>query len=272
VEAPVAGEAPDVAVRFQARDGRKRRLMLPVENAVASRTQPVITWALIAVNCAVFLVEEGLDPVELERFLFRFALVPARAYQPHLFGDAASAPEVYLTFVTNMFLHGGWLHLILNMWTLWVFGPAVEDRFGPGRYLGFYLACGVLASATHAAFHPTSIVPALGASGAISGVLGAHVRLFPFARLVVAVPIIFVPIFFEMPASVFAGLWFLMQVLQGTVGLFLPALAGGIAWWAHIGGFVAGLALVDLLQRPRRRHRPYYADEGVLGFHPSGHR
>jgi membrane associated rhomboid family serine protease len=160
--------------------------------------------------------------------------------------------------------------VILNIWTLWLFGQAVEDRLGHARYLAFYLVCGVIASVTHAAFNPTSSVPALGASGAIAGVLGCYVRLFPLARLIVMVPIF--PFFVEVPAGIFAGLWFLMQVLQGTVELFKPYTGVVMAWWAHVAGFVAGLVLVPLLRQPTPNYRRYYADEGVLRFNPRGHR
>lgn len=240
--------------------------MFPMQNAVPARYPPVVTWALIAVNCAVFFIEITLSPAELEWFLARFALIPARYFAPLPYGDPGLTPLDYVPFLSNMFLHGGWLHLILNMWTLWLFGPTVEDRLGIPRYLLFYLACGILASVAHTLFNPGSLVPALGASGAISGVLGCFIRLFPLARLIVVVPILFLPLFFEVPAIVFAGLWLLMQVLQGTAELFIPSSGGGIAWWAHIGGFVAGVALAPLLHRPAKRHRSYYPDEGILGF------
>ena len=149
-----------------------------------------------------------------------------------------------------MFLHGGWLHLIVNMWTLWLFGRVVEDQLGSGRYLAFYFACGVLASATYAALNPTSTVPALGASGAIAGVLGCYMRLFPFSRIVVLVPILFLPLFFEVPAIVFAGLWFLIQAFEAMAEWFTPFAGGVIAWWAHIGGFIAGVILAGLLRPP----------------------
>src|ERR1700684_1348148 len=128
------------------------------------------------------------------------------------------------------------------MWTLWLFGPAIEDRLGHLRYLAFYLACGLAASAAHVMFNPTSIVPALGASGAIAGILGCYMRLFPFAQVVVLVPVIFIPLFLALPGVIFAGLWFLMQALQATTGLFLPSAGGAVAWWAHIGGFIGGFA------------------------------
>ena len=181
--------------------------MIPIRNAVPSRYPPVVTWMLIATNCFVFLLQNSLGPLELEQFLRNFALIPAR--YPIVYRDANLTAADFLPFFTMMFLHGGWLHLILNMWTLWLFGPTVEDRLGYGRYLAFYLACGLAASVAHFVFNPTSVVPALGASGAIAGVLGSYMRLFPLARVVVLVPVIFVPLFFEVPAFVFAGLWFL---------------------------------------------------------------
>src|SRR5205823_8773580 len=216
--------------------------MFPIANGVPLRFSPVATWALVAANCVIFLFQLSLSPSELEVFVDHYALIPARYFGVGGFDSAMSATD-YLPFISNMFLHGGWLHLILNMWTLRLFGPTVEDRLGHGRYLAFYFACGIAASIAHVVFNPSSIVPALGASGAIAGVLGCYMRLFPLARVVVVVPIIFVPLFFEVYAFVFVGLWFLIQLFQGTAELLLPTAAGGVAWWAHVGGFVAGLAL-----------------------------
>jgi membrane associated rhomboid family serine protease len=244
--------------------------MFPVRTSVPTRYPPVVTWALILTNCAVFLFQTSLSPRELEWFLFTFSLIPARYFTPLVFGEPSLLD--YLPFFTNMFLHGGWLHLIVNMWTLWLFGPAIEDRLGPFRYLVFYLLCGVLASVTHAVFNATSVIPALGASGAIAGVLGCYLRLFPFARVIVVVPILFLPLFFEIYGYVFAGLWFAMQVLQGAAEFFTPADGGGVAWWAHIGGFAAGLVFGSLMTPSGRGYRPYYADEGILGFTPLGRR
>ena len=241
--------------------------MIPIQNTVPSRYPPIATWGLIAVNSMVFLIQIGLRPDELDWFLSHFALIPAAFFDSHnrTLGD-------YLPFVTNMFLHGGWLHLILNMWMLWLLGPSIEDRFGPARYLVFYLAAGVVASVTHAMLNPTSDVPALGASGAIAGILGAYVRIFPFARVVVVVPIVIVPFFFEVPGIVFIGLWFIMQLLQGTGELLAPTTGGGVASWAHVGGFIAGLVLAPVVRRGGPAYRPYYPDEGMLGFTPWGYR
>jgi membrane associated rhomboid family serine protease len=244
--------------------------MIPIRNAVPTRYPPVVTWLLIATNCLVFLLQNSLSPGELEEFLRDFALIPARYTAALAYGDPSLSAIDLVPFFTMMFLHGGWLHLIFNMWTLWLFGTTVEDRLGHGRFLAFYLACGLAASVAHVAFNPTSIVPALGASGAIAGVLGCYMRLFPLARVVVVVPILFIPLFFEVYAFVFVGLWFLIQIFQGTLELVLPSSGGGVAWWAHVGGFVAGLAIGPLLVRSERRYRTYYPDEGVLGFDTAG--
>jgi membrane associated rhomboid family serine protease len=233
--------------------------MFPIKSTAPVRYPPVTTWVLIAVNCVFFLFELSLNHGQLEDLFTQFALIPAR------FQEATDVAD-YLPFLTNMFLHGGWLHLILNMWTLWLFGPPVEDQLGSGLYLAFYLGCGVLASATHVIFNPMSTIPALGASGAIAGVLGCYMRLFPMARVIVLIPVIFIPFFFAMPGVVFAGLWFLMQVLQATTDLFFSTTGASIAWWAHIGGFIGGFVLASPLRHVRGPNWPRYADEGILGF------
>lgn len=246
--------------------------MFPIQDGVATRYPAMGTWALIAVNVVVFLFQVSLPPHALERFLSAFALIPAR-----YFGDlGATVPPIgmvdYLPFVSSMFLHGGWLHLILNMWTLWIFGPAVEDRLGTFRFLVFYLIAGVSASFAHAVVNANSVVPTLGASGAIAGVIGCYVRKFPAARLVMMVPVLIFPFFFEIPAVLFAFFWLLSQIIPGIAALMMPADGGGIAWWAHIGGFVVGWALAPLVSRPARVYRRYYADEGPYGFLPNGRR
>jgi membrane associated rhomboid family serine protease len=206
-----------------------------------------------------------LPPVEAGALTARFALIPRDTAAATLI----SGPTDFLPFLTMVFLHGGWLQLILNMWALWVLGGSVEDRLGPARYLLLYFAC-VIAALTHYQFNPASPVPALGASGAIGGVIGCHVRLLPFSRLIVVTPILFFPFFFDVPAIVFVGIWFLMQLKQGIGELLRPVTGPGIAWWAHVGGFLAGVFLGSLLVLPKREHRPYYADEGFLGFDPMG--
>jgi len=241
--------------------------MFPWADTVARRYPPLIVWAFIGTNVVAFLYQTSLPPHMLDRFLFDFALVPSR-----FFGQLRLiAPSDWTPFLTNIFLHAGWLHLILNMWTLWIFGPAVEDRLGPVRFAAFYLFCGVAAGLAHALANPDSVVPALGASCAIAGVIGCYARMFPAARLVVIVPILFIPLFFEVSALAFAVIWFAMQIIPGLVSLGDTA-SGGIAWWAHIGGFVAGWLATPLLRRPADTYRRYYPDEGIYGFLPDGRR
>ncbi|MFQ5958000.1 MAG: rhomboid family intramembrane serine protease, partial [Alphaproteobacteria bacterium] len=223
------------------------------------REAAFVVVALIAVNVVVFLYQIGLPAAAGEAFIYRYALLPARFAYPELAERVGLDPYNYLPFLTNTFMHAGWFHIIVNMWTLWLFGRPVEARLGAPRFLFFYLACGALASAAHFAFNLDSVVPALGASGAVAGVLGGYTLLFPRARVTVVVPIAFIPYVFHLPAVVYTLVWFALQVLQGTAAL-AEADAGGIAWWAHIGGFVGGLALVRLVGTPRRRTRVVGAD------------
>ena len=239
--------------------------MFPIATAVPYRYPPFVTWSLIGANVLVFLFQISLPPAAQAAFVHAFALIPARYAQ-----DGLAAGVV--PFFSNMFLHGGWVHILANMWTLYLFGPAIEDRLGKGRFLFFYLLCGVGASVAHVLVNLDSTLPALGASGAIAGILGAYMRLFPLARVIVLVPILFIPYFFELPAALFAGLWFVIQLVSGVGAMFADASAGGIAWWAHIGGFAFGWLIIPLLHRSARQHRPYARDEGVFGFSPTGYR
>ena len=143
--------------------------MIPIQTTIPTRYPAFVTWTLITVNCLVFFVQLGLSPAELEEFFLHFALIPARYSLPSVYGSDL-APSDFVPFITMMFLHGGWLHLIMNMWMLWLFGPAIEDRLGHGSYFLFYLGCGIAASLVQMASDPYSVIPAVGASGAIAGV------------------------------------------------------------------------------------------------------
>ncbi|MGH9779564.1 MAG: rhomboid family intramembrane serine protease [Candidatus Acidiferrales bacterium] len=225
--------------------------MIPLRDANPRGGVPIVALALIALNCLVFFYELTLPPAGLEQLVFTFGMVPAKLTafptDPGVsFGDAT------VPFLTSMFLHGGWLHLIGNMWFLWIFGDNVEDYLGHVRFLLFYLLCGLAASVAHLAFNLNSIIPTLGASGAIAGVLGAYLLLFPGARILTLVPVFFVWLM-ELPAYVILIYWFVLQLLQGTATLAESAPGGGVAWWAHVGGFVAGLALVKIVASRRRR-------------------
>lgn len=227
--------------------------MIPLRDANPSRSVPVVTLALIALNCVVFFYELALPPAGLEKLVFTFGMVPAKVTafptNPSIGFLDATVP-----FLTSMFLHAGWLHLIGNMWFLWIFGDNVEDYVGHLRFLLFYLLCGLAASVAHLAFNLNSTIPTVGASGAIAGVLGAYLLLFPGARILTLVPVVFVWLT-ELPAYVILLYWFVLQVLQGTAtSLAQTGPGGGVAWWAHVGGFVAGLALVKIVASRRRRY------------------
>ena len=213
--------------------------MFPISDVIPSRTTPVVTIALIAVNAAVFLYQAVLADLALELFVARYALIPAWFSWTALF--------------TSQFLHAGWLHAIGNMLYLWIFGDNVEDRLGHARFLVFYLASGAAAALLQTLFNPFSNVPMVGASGAIAGVMGAYFVLYPHSRVLTAV---FLVIFFdivEIPAIFFLGIWFLMQLLSGVGSLGASnAAGGGTAFWAHIGGFVVGAAIGVVLRATDR--------------------
>ncbi len=226
--------------------------MIPVQDIVPRRTFPVVTVGLIIINTLIFLLELWLPEPLREALVFHLGVVPARYTDP-AFAELHSYPLLpYVAFFTAMFLHGGWVHLIGNMWTLWIFGDNVEDRMGHRRFLVFYLLCGLAASVAHIWMHPDSRLPVIGASGAISGVLGAYYAMFPLARVIVMVPIFFFPFFFEVPAILYIGFWYLMQLFSGALSVVHGQVVGGVAWWAHVGGFVAGLLLHRLFCLKRR--------------------
>jgi len=216
---------------------------------------------VIAVNGIVFFFELSLPQRTLEGVFYHLGLVPARYTHPSWAVLLGIPADDLWPFVTNIFLHGGWLHFVGNMWMLWLFGDNVEDRMGHSRFLLFYLACGVAASFAHFLFNPHSTVPAIGASGAIAGVMGAYMLLFPTARVVTLVPFFFVPYFIEVPAVFYLGLWFISQLSSGAFSLAAPGHAAGIAWWAHVGGFVTGMVLMPVVRKRRRSYRAYYDDE-----------
>ena len=227
--------------------------MLPLKDTVQARSFPVVNWILIGANVFVFFIELTLGP-QAEALIAALGMVPARLL-------ANPGLEQALTLFTSMFLHGGWAHLFSNMLALYIFGDNIEDRMGSGRYLAFYLICGLAAAFTHIAFNHGSQVPTIGASGAISGVLGAYLILFPNARVVTLVLIFFLPWFVEIPAVIYLGVWFLSQLFNGALAVVAGAQEfGGVAWWAHAGGFIAGIILVGLFAR-RRYVRRAYVDE-----------
>jgi membrane associated rhomboid family serine protease len=240
--------------------------MIPIQDTVPSRNPPLAVSALIALNVLAFALELTLPHEELERLFYILGIVPARYTHPYWARRVGFPIDDYWPFLTSMFLHGGWAHVILNMWTLWIFGDNVEDRMGPLRFTLFYLVCGLVSGVVHWFTNPDSVIPTVGASGAIAGVLGAYFLLFPRARIIVMIPIFFYPLFFEVPAVLYLLIWALSQVYSGTLALAGPKEVGGVAWWAHIGGFTAGLVLHPLFVRPRREIRRWQPDEyGIEG-------
>jgi membrane associated rhomboid family serine protease len=218
--------------------------MIPIHDTLRSSTYPVVTHLLIGVNLAVFLFQMTLGP-ELERFIYFYGLVPARYSVPRIAGYFSLGQQLF-ALLSFMFLHGGFWHLLGNMWSLYIFGDNVEDHLGPLRYLGFYLLCGLVSGLTHMLLNVDSNVPTIGASGAIAGVMGAYFLLHPRARILTLIPIFFIPYFIEIPAFFFLGVWLLLQFLNATAS---HSGMTGIAWWAHIGGFLCGMVLVKVLER-----------------------
>jgi membrane associated rhomboid family serine protease len=227
--------------------------MIPLKDLQPRRSVPVTTLSLIAINSIIFLYQISLPRRASDVFVLKYAAVPSKIALA-LAGHHYSVAQAFVPLFTCMFLHGGWLHIIGNMWFLWVFGANVEDRMGSAAFLVFYLICGVGSSVAQTLFSWGSHIPALGASGAISGVLGAYVVFFPGSRILTLVPLFIIWFTARIPALVFIGLWFLIQFVSG-VGSLGATTSGGVAWWAHVGGFLLGLALArafggrDLVRR-----------------------
>ena len=221
--------------------------MIPLRDIIPSRTTPVVTIGLIVLNIIVFLYELSLGR-GVDAFMLYYGLVPA----------AFSWMNVF----TSMFLHGGFLHVAGNMLYLWIFGDNVEDRMGHGRFLVFYLLCGVAAALAQTITSPDSVVPMVGASGAIAGVMGAYFVLYPRSRIVTLIPLFFFFRVVEVPAIFFLGIWFLMQFISGdgSIGTAIGRNTGGVAFWAHVAGFVAGITGVGLFRRAERQRVEWWHD------------
>jgi membrane associated rhomboid family serine protease len=218
--------------------------VFPLYDENPTELRPWMTVLLIALNVAVWILVQGAGSMPvLEQSVAVFGAQPCEVT-----GACAVRGLGREALVTSIFMHGGWMHLIGNMFFLWVFGNNVEDSMGHLRFLVFYLVCGLAASAAQVALTPASHIPIVGASGAISGVMGAYILLYPRARVRTYFPPIF---FFHLPAWAFLGIWFLLQLVSGVGSLGLPEEQGGVAVWAHVGGFVAGLALIRVFDRPR---------------------
>jgi len=220
--------------------------MIPLRDVIPSRTTPYITTTIIALNAVAWFYEITLPQRDLDVFLQTFGVVPANF----------SAP----TLITSMFLHGSWSHVIGNMWYLWIFGDNVEDRVGHGRFIVFYLLCGIAAALGQMAIDPTSPLPTIGASGAIAGVMGAYFVLYPKSRVLTLVPLIFYYEIFELPAIFLLGFWFLMQLFSaGAIAVTASTHgSGGVAFMAHVAGFLVGIVAVFFMKK-RQQPDTYWA-------------
>ncbi|MGI6632159.1 MAG: rhomboid family intramembrane serine protease [Bacillota bacterium] len=226
--------------------------MIPIRDTQRSRTRPVVNWLLILVNLLVFIYELGLSDRALNLFTVKYGVIPAVLTDSGSFTrETLMMTSGWFSLVTSLFVHVGWVHVLGNLMYLFIFGDNVEDRMGHGRYLAFYLTSGIIASLAHVFSSPSSTVPTVGASGAIAGVLGAYFVMFPRARVLALIPIGFFLPMIEVPSIVFLFLWFITNLFSGVASLGATA-QGGVAWWAHIGGFVAGMVLAFVFRRPRR--------------------
>jgi membrane associated rhomboid family serine protease len=216
--------------------------MIPLRDTLKSYSPPVMTVMIIAVNVLVFFYQLSLSDYELNHFISRFGIVPAHLRYSSLF--------------TSMFLHGGWMHLIGNMWFLWIFGDNVEDVLGHDKYLIFYILCGLAAAVTHVLLNADTNVPTIGASGAIAGVMGAYYIKFPHARIVSLVMLFIFFTTIEVPAAFMLIVWFIMQIFSGIGSIgYSNVSRGGTAWFAHVGGFVAGMILIKIMRTNDRYRR-----------------
>lgn len=224
--------------------------MIPLKDTIRSRHFPLMNWLLLGLNAFVFILQLNLGPRILDQFVDTFALIPTRLYEaPIWFG---------ITLFTSMFMHAGWFHFLSNMWILFIFGDNVEDRMGPLGYLGFYLFSGAIAGILQTFVTSGSLVPVLGASGAIAGVLGAYLLLYPTARVVTLIPIFIFPWLVRIPAVFYLGFWFFVQLSAGVTSLG-SGVVGGVAWWAHIGGFLFGLVMAPFFMWRHYPTRPKVA-------------
>ena len=202
---------------------------------------------MMTVNVMIFLYESTLNDPALTAFVTRYGLIPADV--AYALDHGGIGLTMFLPFFTSMFLHGGWMHLIGNMLFLYVFGDNVEDRFGHAKYLIFYFLAGIAAAIAQTIVNLEATVPMIGASGAIAGVLGAYILMFPRAKVVTLIPIVIFIRTIELPAFMFLGIWFIMQMMSASLALGIGGDAGGVAWWAHIGGFLAGVMLVPFFRK-----------------------
>jgi membrane associated rhomboid family serine protease len=241
--------------------------MIPLKDTIPRIGFSFITWTLILLNAIVFIFEISIPKDLLQQLFYLFGLVPARYSYPNWAIIHRLSPDNYLPFLTNMFLHAGWLHIIGNMWFLYLFGSSVEDRMGHLRFLIFYILSGLAANIIFYAIDIHSTIPEFGASGAIAGVMGAYIVMFPRAKILTLIPIFIFPFFVTLPAFFYLGFWFFIQLFSGTLSFTSQGTGGGVAWWAHVGGFIAGMVLLPLFRNREHCYRKPFPDETYHYIH-----
>ncbi len=223
--------------------------MIPIRDTIPCYSRPYVSWALIAINSIVFLLLQFMPEHVRQLFLFHYGMIPARYSHPEWARHMGFADDAYFSFISSMFIHAGWLHIIMNVWFIWIFADNIEDRMGHFRFLVFYFVCGLIGSLLQFYFNPSLTIPVVGASGAIAGVMGAYFLLYPFARIVIWIPLFFLPIFFEIPAIAFLGFWVILQMQNATLSIVDSQSITSVAWWEHLGGFIAGMLLHQFFLR-----------------------
>ncbi|WP_031483658.1 rhomboid family intramembrane serine protease [Maridesulfovibrio frigidus] len=225
--------------------------MIPIRDNVPCLIRPYVLWAILVANALAFFAEQLLSPTGKLALFHLLGVVPARYFDPQ-WAIAAGYPDFgVMPFFTYMFLHSGWIHIILNMWMLWIFANNIEDAMGHVRFILFYAICGVVAIGVQIMLAPTVHTPIIGASGAVAGIMGAYFVLYPHGRVLTLIPIVIIPLFFKIPAGLFLGLWFFLQIFSSLTN-HLSGSAQEIAWGAHIAGFIAGVVLVRLFVKKGR--------------------
>ena len=235
--------------------------MIPIRDTAPCNTTPIVTWTIMAICIAIFLLMQFLPEETQRQIVYLYGMVPIRYSNPQWAYSFGLPPDGYLSFLTSLFLHGGWGHIIMNMLFMWIFADNIEDIMGHYRFLAFYIICGLLATYIQWRFDPTMTIPVVGASGAVAGVLGAYFFQFPYARVIIMIPIIFFPLFFEIPAIAFLGVWVILQLHKATTAALFSDVIVDVAWWAHLGGFLAGAFLHPLFLKHKQIIDQDYDDE-----------
>ncbi|MFA6164085.1 MAG: rhomboid family intramembrane serine protease [Methylobacter sp.] len=229
--------------------------MIPIRDTAPCNSRPLVTWGLMAI-CIIVFVAMQLMPDQLSyRLIYLYGMVPVRYSNPQWAAEFGLPFDGGLSFLTSLFLHGNWVHLIMNMLFMWIFGDNVEDRMGRVPFLIFYLLCGLCATFLQWYFDPGLAIPVVGASGAIAGVLAAYFFLYPLERVVVWIPILFLPIVIHVPAIAFLGLWIMLQLHNATTSVLFEGVTIDVAWWAHLGGFITGTILYRLFLRKEQTEK-----------------